>query len=90
MATQNIIRITADVSSEVFEIGAGPELVEEGRIGGGGTVVSVFQRIYDDGLGQYVYYTKTTIDTAPAPGDTSPNHSGSLDVTKHEVIGLEG
>lgn len=53
---------------------------------GGEVPPPIYQRIYDTGLGQYVYFTKTTVDTAPAPGETSPNHSGSLDAARHEIL----
>lgn len=47
---------------------------------------AVFQRIYDSGLAQYVYYTLTVANPAPDPGDTVPNHSGSLVAATHEII----
>ena len=46
----------------------------------------IIQRIYDTGLGQYVTYTKTEIDTAPLPGETVPNHTSNLVVDSHEIL----
>jgi hypothetical protein len=49
-------------------------------------VLSEFaQRIYDTGLMQYVTYT-SVIDTAPDPLTTTPNHTGNLDVSTHEIL----
>lgn len=44
------------------------------------------QRIYDTGLGAFVYYTKQDIDPAPAATATSPNHTNNLDVATHVVL----
>lgn len=46
----------------------------------------VLQRIYDTGLAQYVYYTQGIVNTAPAPGDTDPSHSGAIVTSTHEVV----
>jgi hypothetical protein len=43
------------------------------------------QRIYDTGNSQYVYYTGRE-RTDPAPSETFPTHSGSLDVATHSFV----
>jgi hypothetical protein len=52
-------------------------------VGAGGPTA---QRIYDTGNSVWVYYAPTPITDAPAPGDTTPNHSGTLDASSHQVI----
>lgn len=52
--------------------------------------MAFIQKIYDNGLAQYVYYTKATITAAPVPSDTSPIHSGNLDTTTHAIVGVTG
>lgn len=52
--------------------------------------MAFIQKIYDNGLAQYVYYTKATITAAPVPSDTSPNHSGNLATDTHAVVGVTG
>ena len=47
------------------------------------------QRIYDNGLGQYVIYAKYEVDTAPAASETIPNYTGSLVTASHEVYKVE-
>ena len=48
------------------------------------------QRIYDNGLGQYVYYKLSRITTEPNSTQTNPNHSGlaNLDVSRHEIVSV--
>jgi hypothetical protein len=50
------------------------------------------QRIYDKGLGQFVYYSLTSITTTPSATQTSPNHSGigNLDTSTHSVTNTIG
>jgi hypothetical protein len=52
--------------------------------------MAFIQKIYDNTLAQYVYYTKATITATPVPSDTTPNHSGNLDTGTHVVIGETG
>jgi hypothetical protein len=47
------------------------------------------QRIYDNGLGQYVIYAKYAVDTAPAAAETTPNYTGSLVTASHETYKVE-
>lgn len=87
MATQNIIRITVDQSSEAFQLGPGPHLELEGRQSGGSSTPSVVrQRIYDSSLAQYVYYTDSAVNTSPTSGDTIPNHTNNLVADTHEIL----
>ena len=46
--------------------------------------VQYFQRVFDSGLSAYCYYTKTSIDPTPAPGETTPNYIGSI--SDHSVV----
>jgi hypothetical protein len=60
------------------------QLIDENDgLGSGGPTA---QRIYDTGNSVWVYYAPTPITDAPAPGDTTPNHSGALDASSHQVI----
>jgi len=43
------------------------------------------QRIFDTGVGDWVYYTLPTITATPAVLDTIPNHTNSLVPATHEV-----
>lgn len=47
-----------------------------------------YQRIYDNNLDQYVYYTLDAINASPDSADTVPNHSGlgNLLAPTHEII----
>lgn len=47
------------------------------------------QRIYDNGLGQYVVYAKYSIDKTPAAAETTPNYTGSLVAASWEVYNVE-
>lgn len=47
------------------------------------------QRIYDNGLGQYVIYAKYEVDTSPAASETTPNYTGSLVTASHEVYDVQ-
>ena len=52
-------------------------------------VVSFLQRIYDTGLGQYVYFSRTSTDPAsPALGvaDTQPTNTGAFDFSTHAIL----
>lgn len=44
------------------------------------------QRIFDTGVAGYVYYVKNEVDTNPAPGETSPNHTNNLVAATHEIL----
>ncbi len=52
--------------------------------------MAFIQKIYDNGLAQFVYYTKATITAAPVPSDTIPNHSGNLASATHAIVGVTG
>jgi hypothetical protein len=54
--------------------------------------MAFIQKIYDSGLNQFVYYTKSVITTTPASLDTKPNHSGlpNLIADTHSVLGETG
>jgi hypothetical protein len=53
---------------------------------GGAVPVTLYQRLWDLTLLEWVYYGKTFVDTAPLSGETTPNHSGSLDVATHAIV----
>ena len=44
------------------------------------------QRIYDTGVGGWVYYSKVAIDPTPLAGETTPNHTNNLVAGTHEVL----
>jgi hypothetical protein len=44
------------------------------------------QRIYDLTLNKYVYYKLTEINTSPGSLQTTPNHSGNISLSSHEVL----
>ena len=44
------------------------------------------QKIWDNGNSQWVFYYKTVIDLSPQPFETSPNHSGSVDSSRHVIL----
>jgi hypothetical protein len=52
--------------------------------GGDAPTVYYFQRVWDAGLGQYCYYTKTVIDPAPLAAETTPNYTGAI--SAHSVV----
>ena len=54
--------------------------------GSAGVTTYYMQRVYDTVLAVWCYYTKTFLDPAPAPGDTTPNHTGNLLAGSHTVV----
>jgi hypothetical protein len=54
--------------------------------------MAFIQKIYDNGLSLFVYYTKAVITATPASIDTTPNHSGLINLASdtHAVIGETG
>jgi hypothetical protein len=52
--------------------------------------MAFIQKIYDNGLSQFVYYTKAIVTATPLTTETTPNHSGSLDASTHVIIGETG
>ncbi len=47
------------------------------------------QRLFDTGLGAYVYFTRESVDPTTPPlavGDTQPNNTGSFDFTNHAIL----
>ena len=46
------------------------------------------QRVYDLVLVAWCYYTKTTLDASPAPTETTPNHTGLVNLRPgaHEIL----
>jgi hypothetical protein len=50
------------------------------------TVVNYAQRIWDVTNARWVYYTKTSLDSTPDTGETSPTHSGNLRAASHELL----
>jgi hypothetical protein len=59
-------------TSDLGELGAGPS--------------TFYQRIRDNTLGQFVYYTLAEITSTPLSGETQPNHADDLDPATHVVI----
>lgn len=45
----------------------------------------LYQRVYDVGGSQWVYYTKKTSDPAPLASETQPNHTGGS-LTDHQIL----
>lgn len=76
---------TVDIPARDLTVGlTAAQIIEQnGGLGSGGPVA---QRIYDTGNSVWVYYAPSPIDAAPAIGDTTPNHSGTLDASSHQVI----
>ncbi len=52
--------------------------------------MAFIQKIYDNGLAQFVYYTKATVTAAPLSIETTPNHSGNLDTSTHVILNETG
>jgi len=50
----------------------------------GGVPTYYFQRLYDTGTGDWVYYTKTSIDPAPLASETTPNYTGAI--SAHSIV----
>lgn len=48
-------------------------------------VTSFPQRIYDTGVGDWVYYTLTVKTPSPTPTQTTPNHTNNLVADTHET-----
>lgn len=46
----------------------------------------IFQKIFDTQLQAFVFYSKGDVDKAPLPADTTPPHTGHLDISTHVVI----
>lgn len=46
------------------------------------------QRVYDNVLGEYVYYKLSSVTPTPGSSQTNPNHSGvsNLDTNRHEIM----
>lgn len=52
-------------------------------------VISTYiQRIYDTSLNQYCYYKLSFKTATPQSTQTTPNHTGNLDDSTHEIIAL--
>jgi len=54
--------------------------------GAGPPTVNYYQRVWSTGTSVWCYYTKTTIDTSPLSGDTTPNWVGSA--TSPSVVSI--
>lgn len=52
--------------------------------GGGGTTTTYYQRVWDAVLGQWCYFTSSTINTSPGTSDTQPNNTGAI--SGHNVV----
>lgn len=48
------------------------------------------QRIYDSGLGEFIYYNLSEITASPNPSQTVPNGSGTYVVSSHEILETMG
>jgi hypothetical protein len=64
-----------------------PPAFQEGFVRGPTALsVTILQRIYDNTLLSFVYYSGPAIDLAPLAGETSPNHMDDLDVSTHAIV----
>lgn len=86
MATQPITNAGSKQPAESYLANGQKLVVISAGLALGAEQPPLAQRIYDTGLGQFVTYTKTFVDTAPAPGETIPNHTNNLVVATHEVL----
>lgn len=76
-----LVTIDPFVAGRVFEI-----LPTKDAFGG---VTGYLQRVYDTGLGAYVYFTRLSTNPANpalAIGDTQPNNTGAFDFTNHAIL----
>jgi hypothetical protein len=56
-------------------------------VSGGASSTVYYQRVWDTALAAWCYYRKALVDPTPLPGETSPNHTGSI--TNHNVVQVE-
>lgn len=59
----------------------------ESSQGGGADPDYIQQRVYDSVVG-WCYYTKTFSDPTPLAAETQPNHTNSLVVGSHQLLGI--
>lgn len=52
--------------------------------------MAFIQKIYDNSLEQFVYYTKATVTATPLSNETTPNHSGNLEPSTHVILNETG
>lgn len=72
----------ANYNGQVIPVQTSPQGLE--GVGASAAVVYA-QRVYSSGLGQWCYFSGP-INQSPAPGDTTPNWTGSI--TAYELLAV--
>jgi hypothetical protein len=82
----------SDINISVIESMNNTSIVSGGSIAGSPPPVFTStrpfytQRIYDLTLNKYVYYRLTNITSSPTALQTTPNNSGNLNTSSHEIL----